>query len=148
MCAAVLLDLCGPKSHARYFTFFPVGKLVLNYARSPGRRASQKKNCARTVVVFTPDACNWAQTARFHFCRRYRRLNTTLIFHFVSTPFTFLLLSVGPKYIAPSLTVDLMDQVRYGESIDSVCAWGRGVCWVLLVPCELRCGLAGWLAVC
>jgi hypothetical protein len=41
-CATVFLDLCGPKSHARYFTFIPVGKLLLNYARSPGRRSSQK----------------------------------------------------------------------------------------------------------
>ena len=101
---------------------FSCRKISFELCEVPRKAFLTKKNCDRTVVVFSPDAYNWAQTARFHFCRRYRRLNTTLIFHFVSTPFTFLLLSVGPKYIAPSLTVDLMDQVRYGESIDSVCA--------------------------
>jgi hypothetical protein len=95
-----------------------------------------------TVAVVTSDAYHSAPTSRFQFCRRYKRQNITLIIlHLISSPSTFLVLSIGPKYIAPSFTVDLMDQVRYGESIDSVRAWGHGDCWVLFVPCELRWGL-------
>jgi hypothetical protein len=87
------------------------------------RKAFLTNNCDRTVVVFTPDTYNWAQTACFHFCRRYtweaeHNVNISFCINPLYVPFVVR----WTKYIAPSLTVDLMDQVRYGESIDSVCA--------------------------
>jgi hypothetical protein len=90
------------------------------------RKAFLTNNCNRTLVVFIPDAYNRAQTARFHFCRRYtwvgggaeHNVNISFCINPLYVPFVV----CWTKYIAPSLTLDLMDQVRYGESIDSVCA--------------------------
>jgi len=120
----VFLGLCGPKSHARYFTTFPVGKLVFNYARSPGRRSSQTIATALWLSSLHMPITGHKQPV-FISAAGIRggggaehNVNISFCINPLYVPFVVR----WTKYIAPSLTVDLMDQVRYGESIDSVCA--------------------------
>ena len=58
----MVVELCAPRTHSPYFTFIPMGKLVLTYARSSGMRPSRERqphcNNKSDQVRFLTDPCH------------------------------------------------------------------------------------------